>query len=80
MMNITYAVTEEKYTLGNESRTSYGIVAYANAEQNGTATVVTSIHDVTSDEQSLRRLVDDCNSLELSIVHLPDVVEDFLLD
>ena len=80
MMKLTYAVTEEMYALGNESRTSYGIVAYANAEQNGTATIVASIRDITSDKNHLKKLVDDCNRLELSTVHLPDVVEDFLSD
>ena len=29
MMNVTYAVAEEKYALGEEKRTSYGIVAIA---------------------------------------------------
>ena len=78
MINVTYAVTEERYALRNESRTSYGIVAYANAEQDGTATIVASVHDITSDKQHLTKLVDDCNRLELSPMHLPDVVEDFL--
>ena len=80
MMNVTYAVTEEKYALGEEKRTSYGIVAYANAEQDGTATIVASVRDITSDKQRLIKLVDNCNRLELSTVHLPDVVEDFLSD
>ena len=80
MMNVTYAVAEEKYALGEEKRISYGIVAYANAEQDGTATIVASVHDITFDKQRLIKLVDDCNRLELSTVHLPDVVEDFLSD
>lgn len=80
MMNVTYAVTEEKYALGEEKRTSYGIVAYANAKQDDTATIVASVRDITSDKQLLRKLVDNCNRLELSTVHLHDVVEDFLSD
>ena len=80
MMNVTYAVAEEKYAVGNESRTSYGIVAYANAEQDGTATIVASVRDITYDKNRLRKLVDDCNRFELSTVHLHDVVEDFLSD
>ena len=78
MTNITYAVAEEKYALGNESRISYGIVAYSNVEQDGTATIVASVRDITDDKHRLSRLVDDCNKFELSIVHLYDVVEDFL--
>ena len=79
MKNITYAVSEERYTFGNETRTSYGIVAYSNADQDGSKTIVASVRDVTSDKTNLIKLVDDCNRLELSTVHLNDVVEDFLL-
>ena len=80
MMNVTYAVAEEKYALGEEKRISYGIVAYANADQDGTATIVASVRDITSDKKRLKKLVGDCNRLELSTVHLLDVVEDFLSD
>ena len=80
MINVTYAIVEEKYTLGNESRVSYGILAYSNASENGTATIVASVHDITSNKESLTRLVDDCNRLKLSTVHLRDVVDDYLSD
>ena len=79
MNNITYAISEERYTSGDEVRISYGIVAYSNADQDGSKTIVASVRDVTSDKAGLSRLVNDCNNLELSIVHLNDVVEDFLL-
>lgn len=78
MTNVTYAVIEEKYSSGDCSRTSYGITACANFAEDGTATVVASVHDVTDDKQALSELVSLCNRLELSIVHLSDVVEDFL--
>jgi len=79
MKNITYAVSEEKYTFGNETRISYGIVAYSNADQDGSKTIVASIRDVTSNKERLVELVNDCNRLELSTVHLNDVIEDFLV-
>ena len=79
MKNITYAVAEERYTFGDEARISYGIVAYSNADKDGSKTIVASVRDVTSDKAGLTRLVNDCNRLELSTVHLNDVVEDFLL-
>ena len=78
MNNITYAVSEESYTFGGESRTSYGIVAYSNAKQDGSKTIVASVRDVTLDKAALTKLVNECNRLELSTVHLNDVVEDFL--
>ena len=40
--------------------------------------IVASVHDVTSDKQALAEFVSPCNRWELSIVHLMDVVEDFL--
>ncbi len=80
MMNVTYALVEERYELADEIRISYGIVAYANAEQDGTATIVASVHDITSDKLRLKELVDDCNRFELSTIHLSDVIEDFLFD
>ena len=78
MIEITYGVTEEKYSLGGSSRISYGIAAYADAEIDGTATVIASVHDVTDDKERLTNLVDLCNELKLSVCHLSDVVEDFL--
>ncbi|MBR3806075.1 MAG: hypothetical protein IKJ13_04465 [Clostridia bacterium] len=79
MKNITYAVSEEKYTFGEKSRTSYGIVAYSNADQDGSKTIVASARDITTDKDSLVELVNDCNRLGLSTLHLNDVVEDFLV-
>lgn len=78
MMNVTYGVTQKIYSLENSSRISYGIAAYAHAEEDGTAVIAASVHDVTTDKQVLAELVALCNRLELSTVHLMDVVEDFL--
>ena len=78
MINVTYAVTEERYSLGDAIRVSYGIAAYSDVSENGTATIVASVHDVTSDRENLSKLVDYCNRLKLSTIHLSDVVEDFL--
>lgn len=77
-MNVTYGITEERYYIGSDSRIAYGIVAYANADAEGTATVFWSVHDVTSDRASLEKLVHDCNRLKLSPDHLRDAVDDFL--
>lgn len=78
MLNVTYGITEEIYSLGAFSRTSYGIAAYAYANQDGTATIVASVHDITANKEALLELVSMCNRLELSTIHLNDVVEDFL--
>ena len=80
MLNVTYAIIEEKYTLGDEIRISYGISAYSNANETGEATIVASVHNVTSDKEKLIELIDDCNRLNLSTVHLMDVLDDYLSD
>ncbi len=79
-MTVTYGITEEIYSIGNDNRTSYGIVAYVDAEIDGTATIVVSVHDISSEKEKLLELIQTCNRLELSTIHLLDVVEDFLLD
>lgn len=74
----TYAIVEERYSFGNTSRTSYGIVALSDPDKDGNATIVASVHDITSDKYAIAALIDDCNRLELSTIHLLDVVEDFI--
>lgn len=66
MNNVTYGLSEEIYALGNEKRVSYGIVAYSNAELDGTATIISSVRDVSSDRQAMVRLISQCNRLQLS--------------
>lgn len=78
MITVTYGITEEKYTLGQQTRISYGIAAYSNSETDGTATIIASVQDISEDREKLSRLVQTCNCLELSVIHLRDVIEDFL--
>lgn len=78
MRSITYGIVEEKYALCGVSRISYGIAAYADAEQDGTATILAAVSDITSDRKKLEELVGRCNQAQLSVLHLSDVVEDFL--
>lgn len=80
MKGITYGLVEEHYFGNNCERISYGVAVYSEAACDGTATVVASVHDVTSDKSKLTTLVRDCNRLELSPVHLEDIIEDFLTD
>ena len=78
MMNVTYGITKKVYSPGDSSRKSYGIAAYANSKEDDASTIVASIHDITANEQALLELVQQCNRLELSTIHLNDVIEDFL--
>ena len=78
MSMITYGIIEETYRLGNNARTSYGIAVYADADRDGTTTVLSSVSDVSPDRRPLERLVEWCNLLQLSPTHLRDVIDDFL--
>lgn len=77
-MSLKYGIVKEIYSVENMSRISYGIVAFADFESEGTNTVVASFHDVSSDRESLEKLINLCNRMRLSIIHLNDVVYDYL--
>ena len=77
-MNIIYEMTEESYSSEGNTRVSYGIAAYADSKDGGTATIIDVIHDITSDKQALLALITLCNQLNLSPMHLREVIDDFL--
>ena len=76
-VNYAYGITKESYSLGDSLHVAYGIAAYANSEEDGTSTIVASIHDITTNEQAILELMQQCNRLGLSTIHLFDVMEDF---
>lgn len=78
MSNITYGVSKEIYSYKGISREAYGLVAYADAELDGTATIVASVNDLSCDEIKLQELANKCNEGKLELVHFNDIVEDFL--
>ena len=80
MISITYGIIEEKYTLGDETRISYGIAVYSSCVHNETTTIIASIHDITSDKEKLLNIANECNRLGLSMLHFYDVIEDFLTE
>ena len=77
-MKVTYGILEETYLLDQQSRTSYGIAAYVDTDIAGITSIVDSVHDITSNKEALLKLIRDCNHLKLSVLHLRDVIEDFL--
>ncbi len=80
LTDVVYGISEETYILGGEKRIAYGIVAYANSDQEKTAVIVDSIRDISSDKERICALVHKCNNLKISLLHFHDVVDDFLLD
>ena len=80
MNHAAYGICEEIYELQGERRISYGIAVYDDGVGKNTATVLYRISDITPDRDRLSELVDRCNLLKLSPIHLDEVVEDFLSD
>ena len=76
--DVVYGLVEEKHLIDGKARISYGISAYADSKQDGSITVICSVHDVTPDKLRLQELVRKCNRGQLSAEHLRDVVEDFI--
>lgn len=61
-----------------ETRTGFGIAAVCDTA--GTVIVLQSFIDLCSEQQAAAEFVDRCNTLELSLCHLQDVVDDFLAE
>lgn len=78
-MTVTYGIVEEKYSIGENTRISYGI-SVTDYESGAEAAVVCLVHDITSDKAKLQELVRKCNSASLSVIHFQDVIEDFLAE
>ena len=69
-------MVKSTYKNGAAKRTAFGIAAVV--EYNGVTTVLESISDISSDAKAVKRLVRLCNRHQLSLIHLMDVVSDFL--
>ena len=80
MTTIVYGVSEEKYSQGGTTRISYGIVAYADSTTGGIASIVASVRDISNNKTRIEQLADLFNRMELSPIHLDDVIADFLAE
>lgn len=78
MKDIIYGLTEEKHYINSRENISYGISVYDSTTEEGTMAVLKYIGNITTYKDKLTELVNKCNALEISSVHLFDVVEDFL--
>lgn len=55
---------------------SYGIAAAVNYD--GCFAIIEAYTDLSTDKASVEHLVDLCNDLRLDVLHLMDIVDDFL--
>lgn len=78
MTTITYGISEETYSVNGTSRTSYGLVAFADAESDGSSTIIASARDISNDKSAVEALASLCNRGNLSICHFDDVIQDFI--
>lgn len=77
-MSITYGIITETYEVGEQTRTSYGIAAYSNVEQSGTACVLYAARDLSPSREVLDILVEKLNRIGASELHFEDLVNDYL--
>ncbi len=78
MNRISYAIIQEEYGIPTHSHISYGLAAYVETDGAEMPTILATVSNITSRRADLEALADLCNRLELSIVHMRDVVEDFM--
>ena len=71
-----YTVVEQT---NEELQAVYGIAIFEE-DQNAIVSELDRIDNVTCNKIALEQLVCRCNSLNLSPIHLDEVIEDFLLD
>lgn len=79
-MKIVYRMIERTNTEKETLPTYYGIGAYLYDNEKRTYITLKEIHDITEDKNRLLNLVQKCNKYELSLVHIHDIVEDFLYE
>lgn len=76
MKDVFYELIEETCQIDGRNRTSFGIAAYIKSTEG--EVLLNAVHDLGFEKGRLVALVDQCNRLKLSVVHLYDVLEDFL--
>ena len=70
-MKIKYGVIKEEY--GEINKTLYGIFAYNERDE-----ILREVHSCSNNLNMIEKLANECTKGELDVVHLEDIVEDFL--
>ena len=73
-----YGLLKSEVLSGQKARTSYGI-ALCQADA-GVLIILRSVTDLTTDRERALALIERCNRLALSPIHLDDIIEDFLVE
>lgn len=67
----TYLLIEDAVTADGKKVHTYGIAVMPKPSH--------EFHDLATDREAVARLVSRCNELRLDPIHLPEVIEDFIL-
>lgn len=70
----SYFILNEQKEFDGKSIATYGIYVVISGK------TVKEIQDVTSEIEQIKFLVDTCNNENLSLIHLEEVVENFMYD
>lgn len=73
-----YILIESSFLTNGVRHTTYGI-AYADSSD-GTPVILEAIPDLSTNKERVRQLVKLCTKLQLSPIHLRDVIDDFLAE
>lgn len=77
-MTYTYGIICETFSMNGKMRTAYGIAVFAHTEHTECNAIIAVVNDLSSDRESVENLINACNEGKLSLIHLNDVVDDYL--
>lgn len=78
MMKTEYCVVEEKYIVGKKEYIAFGIAEIENYEDS--YSVIMHLHNICSDFGMIEKILEKCNRLDISPIHLNEVITDLLND
>ena len=75
-MSIKYIIVQNKYYCENLSIVSFGMAIAE--EHNGSVTILKTFADLSPNFADVEKLVRLCNEQKLDLIHLDDVINDFI--
>lgn len=74
-----YRITHEERILEGRNYHAYGIAVDLKESDGAAAREIARIDDIAASAETLRPLVELCSRLELSPIHLAEIIDDFIL-
>ena len=75
---ITYGLIKETYMIEDNEMKSYGIAVFENIKAENVVLILDSVRNISTDRAKVENLIKKCNELNLSVIHLQDVIDDML--